>query len=141
MRRIVVQLSSEDRKIVDRLRSTGVHSARQVTRAHILGALDRGIPDREISGVLGVNRKVVWRTRSAYQEQGVRYALEDVPRPGAPHKYEGAAEAEVAALASSPAPSGAKRWTIKLLVQEARKRPGLAEINRESVRQFLKKTS
>lgn len=141
MQRIVVRLSHEDRATVENLRSKGVHPARQITRAHILGALDRGIPDPQISAVLGVSRKVVWRTRSAYQERGVLYALEDVPRPGAPRKYQGAAEAEVAALASSPAPAGAKRWTIKLLVQEVRKRPGLAKINRESVRQFLKKTS
>jgi transposase len=141
MRRIVVRLSNEEREVIDRIRSKGVHPARQVTRAHILGALDRGIPDPQVSAVLGVSRKVVWRTRSAYQERGVSYALEDVPRAGAPRKYEGAAESEVAALASSPAPAGAKRWTIKLVVQEARKRPGLAKINRESVRQFLKKTS
>lgn len=141
MRKIVVRLLKDEREVVDRIRSKGVHLARQVTRAHILGALDRGVPDREISAVLGVSRKVVWRTRSAYQERGVGYALEDMPRPGAPRKYEGAAEAEVAALASGPSPEGAKRWTIKLLVQEARKRPGLDKINRESVRQFLKKTS
>jgi len=141
MRQIVVQMSKEDREAVDDVRSKGVHPARQVTRAHILGALDRGVPDQQISAVLGVNQKVIWRTRSAYQERGVRYALEDVPRPGAPRKYETAAEAEVVALACSQPPSGAKRWTIKLLVQAARKRPGLAQINRESVRQFLKKTS
>lgn len=141
MRRIVVQLSSEDREMVDRFRATGVHPARQTTRAHVLGALDRGVPDQQIGAVLGISRKAIWRTRSAYQEHGVQFALEDLPRPGAPRKYAGAAEAEVAALASSPAPSGAKRWTIKLLVQEARKRPDLAKINRESVRQFLKKTS
>ncbi len=141
MRQIVVQISKEDREVVDDVRSKGVHPARQVTRAHILGALGRGVPDHQISAVLGVNQKVIWRTRSAYQERGVRYALEDVSRPGAPRKYETAAEAEVVALACSQPPSGAKRWTIKLLVQAARKRPGLAKINRESVRQFLKKTS
>jgi transposase len=141
MRRIVVQLSNEDRQVIDPLRSKGIHPVREVNRAHILAALDQGIPDRQISAVLGVSRKVVWRTRSAYQERGVHYALEDSPRAGAPRKYGGSAEAEVAALASSRAPSGAKRWTIKLLVQEVRKRPGLAQINRESVRQFLKKTS
>ena len=141
MRQLIVQLSNEDRQVIDDLRSKGVHPARQITRAHILAALDRSVPDRQISVVLGVNRKVIWRTRSAYQERGLHYALEDAPRSGAPRKYETSAQAEVAALASSSAPSGAKRWTIKLLVQEARKRPGLAKINRESVRQLLKKTS
>jgi transposase len=141
MGHIVVQLSKEDRQLVDDLRSKGVHPARQVTRAHILGALDRSISDRQISQVLGISRKVIWRTRSAYQERGLRYALEDVSRPGAPRKYGPTVKAEVAALACSQPPSGAKRWTIKLLVQAARERPDLAKINRESLRQFLKKTS
>jgi transposase len=141
MGHIVVQLSKEDRQLVDDLRSKGVHPARQVTRAHILGALDRSISDRQISQVLGISRKVIWRTRSAYQERGLRYALEDVSRPGAPRKYGSTVKAEVAALACSQPPSGAKRWTIKLLVQAARERPDLAKINRESLRQFLKKTS
>jgi len=141
MGHVIVQLSKEDLQVVNDFRRKGFHPARQVTRAHILAALARSVPDRQIGEVLGVNRKVIWRTRSAYQEGGVRYALEDVPRPGAPRKYDTAAEAEVVTLACSPPPSGAKRWTIKLLVQAARDRPGLAKINRESLRQFLKKTS
>lgn len=141
MRQIVVRLSRQDRQIVDALRAKGVHPARQVTRAHILAALDEAVPDRQIGAVLGVSRKVIWRTRSAYQEKGVEYALEDVLRSGAPRQYHSAAEAEVVALACSQPPSGAKRWTVHLLVEAARQRPGLAKINRESVRQFLKKTS
>lgn len=140
MREIIVQLSNEDRQAVEELRSKGVHPARQVNRAHILAALDQRVPDHQISAVLGVTRKVIWRTRSAYQEQGLRYALEDLPRSGAPRKYETPAQAEVVALACTPPPRGAKRWTLKLLVQAIRQRPGLAQINRESVRQFLKKT-
>lgn len=140
MRQIPVHLSEEDRQVLQDLRAKGVHPARQITRAHILAALDQGMADGPIGAVLGVSRKVIWRTRSAYQEQGVRYALEDVPRPGAPRKYQTLAQAEVVALACSQPPSGAKRWTLKLLVQAARQRPGLAKLNRESVRQFLKKT-
>ena len=49
--------------------------------------------------------------------------------------------AEIVALACSQPPAGAKRWTLRLLVQAARDRPKLAGITQESVRQFLKKTS
>lgn len=141
MRPIAVRLTPKERQRVRAFRSKGVQpSAREVNRAHILAALDQGISDEQISQVLGVERTVIWRTRSAYQEKGLDYALHDVARPGAPRKYSAQAQAEVAALACSDPPSGAKRWTLKLLVGALRQRPGLAELNRESVRQMLKKT-
>ena len=142
MRQISVRLTSKERQRVQAFRSKGMQpSAREVNRAHILAALDQGISDEQIIQVLGVERTVIWRTRSAYQEQGLDYALHDVARPGAPRKYAAPAQAEVSALACSAPPSGAKRWTVQLLVAALRERPGLAQVNRETVRQMLKKTS
>lgn len=87
MKPIDVQLSKADRQAIEAFRSKGSHSAREFNRAHILAALDDQVPDEEIGAVLGVSRKVIWRTRSAYQEKGLDYALRDVNRPGAPQKY------------------------------------------------------
>jgi len=141
MKRISIRLSPTDRQAVEILRSKGCHRSRELNRAHILAALDEQIPDDQIGAVLGVSRKVIWRTRSAYQERGLVYALQDVSRPGPPRKYRpDHAQAEVSAVACSPPPPGAKRWTLKLLVQAVGQRTGLAEINRETVRQCLKKT-
>ena len=142
MRQISVRLTPKERQVVQAFRSKGMQpSAREVNRAHILAALDQGISDEQISQVLGVERTVILRTRSAYQEKGLDYALHDVARPGAPRKYAAPAQAEVSALACSAPPSGAKRWTVLLLVAALRERPGLAQVNRETVRQMLKKTS
>ena len=142
MRQISVRLTAKERQHVQAFRSKGMQpSAREVNRAHILAALDQGISDEQISQVLGIERTAIWRTRSAYQERGLDYALHDVARPGAPRKYAAPAQAEVAALACSEPPSGAKRWTVPLLVAALRERPGLAQVNRETVRQMLKKTS
>ena len=99
MRRIPVQLSASDRQAVDALRSRGSHLAREVNRAHILAALHQGLADQQISAVLGLSRMVIWRTRSAYQEQGLAYALHDLARCGAPRRYPTGQEAEVVALA------------------------------------------
>lgn len=141
MKLIDVHLSPADRQTVEAFRSKGWHSAREINRAHILAAWDDHLPDEEIGAVLGVSRKVIWRTRSAYQEQGLDYALRDVGRPGAPRKYRpDHAQAEVTAMACSQPPAGTKRWTLKLLVEAVGQRAGLAGINRESVRQLLKKT-
>jgi transposase len=115
--------------------------AREVNRAHILAALDRNVSDEQISQVLGVSRMVIWRTRSAFQEKGVDYALRDVSRSGAPRRYLAGGEAEVVALACQQPPEGAKRWTVKLLTAAARQRPGLQQVSRETIRRWLKKTS
>ena len=120
---------------------TGQHSAREVTRAHILLAAEARVPTAQIQQVLGVSRMVIWRTQSAYTEKGLDYALYDAARPGQPTKYGTDQEAEVVALACSQPPEGAVRWTVRSLTIAARHRPKLEDINRESIRQILKKTS
>jgi len=140
MRRTELSLKAADRRAVDVVRGSGLHLAREVNRAHILAALDRGMSDVQISEVLGVERTAIWRTRSAYREGGVEYALHDAPRSGKPRVYGNKMEAELTALACSTPLAGTRRWTVRGLTQEARKRPGLEEISRETVRRFLKKT-
>ena len=141
MRQTKLVLRPEDREKLQIFRSRGLHHAREVNRAHILLALDRNIPEATIQTMLGVGRTAVWRTRSAYCERGLDYALQDVARPGAPRDYQTDQEAKVVALACSQPPEGARRWTIRLLTDAARKESGMKHISRESIRRFLKKTS
>ena len=74
MRQTELHLTDDDRELIESLRAKGLHLAHEVNRAHILSALDRGIPEAQIMAVLGVGRTALWRTRSAYQEGGVEYA-------------------------------------------------------------------
>ena len=139
MKQTELHLTEEDRALLQPFRFNGKHMAREVNRAHILSALDRKVPEALIMQVLGVGRTAIWRTRSAYLEKGVGYALHDAARPGQPQKYGTNQQAEVVALACSDPPKGAKRWTIKLLTTAARKHSKLRNVSRESVRRFLKK--
>lgn len=141
MRQLDLQLKPEDRRALQAFRRKGLHLSREVNRAHILLALAGKVSDATIAAVLGVERTAIGRTRSAYCERGLDYALHDVARQGAPRLYQTDQEAEVVALACSQPPAGAKRWTIKLLTQATRQRPGMKKISRESIRRFLKKTS
>jgi hypothetical protein len=141
MRQTEFRLSRQERQALQDFRSKGERMARELNRAHILAALDRKIPERQIMEVLGVGRTAVWRTRAAYLQGGLEYALCDVQRPGQPKRYRGPEEAEVSALACSSPPDGAKRWTIALLTQRARRRPNMRQISRESIRRLLKKTA
>ena len=141
MRQTELSLSKHERKMVESFRSKGEHMAREFNRAHILAALDRKIPEGQIMEVLGVGRTAIWRTRAAYLEGGLEYALRDVERPGQPKRYCAAEEAQVTALACSSPPQGAKRWTVALLTEAARRHPQMRHISRESIRRLLKKTS
>ena len=99
MRQTELHLTAEDRELIESYRAKGLRHAREVNRAHILSALDRGIPETHIMAVLGVGRSVVWRTRAAYLEGGAEYALRDVARPGKPRQYDTDVEAQISALA------------------------------------------
>ena len=140
MKQTELHLSEADRLALHAFRSKGMHPAREVNRAHVLMALDGGVADATICQVLGLGRTALWRTRAAYRQGGLEYALHDEARPGQPRKYQTDEEAEVVALACSAPPGGRKRWTIRLLTTAAREHPGLANVNRETVRQMLKKT-
>ena len=141
MRQTELKLSNKDREALEECRRKGLRNAREVNRAHILVALDEKVPEAVICQILGVGRTAIWRTRAAYLEGGLEHALRDAPRPGAPAKYATDVEAEITALACSKPPAGAKRWTLMLLETEARGRPGMKDISRETIRQLLKKTA
>jgi transposase len=141
MRQTELKLTNKDRKALDDCRRKGLRHAREVNRAHILAALHEKVPEALICQVLGVGRTAIWRTRAAYLEGGLDWALRDVQRPGAPRRYETEVEAEVTALACCKPPAGAKRWTLVLLERAARGRPGMQDISRETIRRLLKKTA
>lgn len=140
MRQTQMHLTSEDRALVDEIRSKGLHQAREVNRAHVLASLDRGVPEAQIMAVLGVGRTAVWRARAAYLQGGVDLAVFDVARSGRPRQYDTDDEARVTALACTTPPEGRQRWTIVGLEQAARQEPGLSRVSRETVRRMLKKT-
>jgi hypothetical protein len=118
-----------------------LHHAREVNRAHILSALDRGVAESQIMAVLGVGRTAIWRTRRAYLEGGVEHAIRDAARPGKPPRYDTDVEARIAALACSEPPAGARHWTLELLEKAARTQADIDQISRETIRRLLKKTA
>jgi len=141
MRQTELHLSEEDRSVIEEIRSKGIHSSREVNRAHALSCLDRGVPEAQIMAVLGIGRTAVWRTRSAYLQGGVDLAVFDVARSGRPRRYDTDAQARVTALACSAPPKGRQRWTMLELERAARQEPGLGTVSRETVRRMLKKTT
>jgi hypothetical protein len=141
MRQTELHLTDEDRDLIESYRAKGLHHAREVNRAHVLSALDRGVPESQIMAVLGVGRTVIWRTRAAYREGGAAYAVRDLARPGKPCQYGAGIEAQISALACSAPPQGATRWTLELLEQAVHAEADVGPISRETIRRLLKKTA
>lgn len=141
MRQTELHLTDEDRELIESYRAKGLHHTREVNRAHVLSALDRGVPESQIMAVLGVGRTAIWRTRAAYLEGGAEYAVRDVARPGKPVRYGTDVEAQISALACSSPPQGATRWTLELLEQAAHSLNDIGPISRETIRRLLKKTA
>jgi putative transposase len=114
-------------------------SVRRYNRINILLLLHKGKRTSEIEDFLQVDRITVWRTKSRYLELGVEAAIEEEARSGQPIKYTSDHETELAAMACGPCPQGRKRWTVRLLTESIKSKPGFEKISRESVRLVLKK--
>jgi hypothetical protein len=140
LRQTELHLTAKDRQTLVSFRSKGLHRVREVNRAHILSALDRGISETQLMDVLGFGRTLIWRTRAAYLEGGLEFALYDQARPGKPRRYDTDVEAKIVALTCSAPPAGAKRWTVRLLEKTAQAQADIGLISRETIRRLLKKT-
>lgn len=134
-----MKLTEEEAEYLNGFVKKGRRSARELTRAHVLLLLNDGKTEMEVKDVLRVCRATVCNIKRRYRQQGVQSALADKPRPGQPKKYTERHEAEIIAQACTKPPEGRKRWSIRLLTGEMRKKKGFETMNKETIRLVLKK--
>ena len=147
-KRYQVMLSRRQRETLMGLISSGIESARKLTRARILlkadaGELGPAYADEEIKEALDVSLSTIQRTRKAFVLQGLTSALTPKKRLKAsrPEKFDGEKEAHLIALVCSEAPAGFSRWTLRLLVSEKMVELNhFSSISHETIRRVLKKT-
>lgn len=145
MKRHLVKLSSTEREELEHITRSGEHPAQKLTRARALLLADTagaGWPDAQIAAALGVAEETVRRLRKKYLTSGLEATLERQTRSdkGQPVKIDGRVEAQLIALACSPAPDERPRWTLSLLADRLVKLEVVESLSYESVRQVLKKT-
>ena len=131
--------SAQRRKLLTIIR-TGKRAAREILYAHILLKCAEGWADDQIAATLYTSHDTVQRTRLRFLQGGLSAALEEQPRSGAPGKLTTAQETLLIALACSKPPAGRRRWTVRLLAEDAMKLDSVTRIAPETVRQVLKKT-
>ena len=140
-KKYIVSLSDDERAELRELVRKGTHSARKLTRAHILLQADTGTTDATIAEALQVGKRTVERVRQRFVEGNLEQALSERPRPGSKSKLDAKGEALLIATTCSPAPHGRACWTLQLLADELVALQAVDTISYETVRRTLKKTS
>jgi hypothetical protein len=145
--KFVVTLTEEERHALEQLTRVGRRGARTVTHARILLKADAGPAgpnwtDADIAAALDVSLDTIARVRRAFVEEGLDAALRRRPsQTPRLRKLDGRAEAHLIALACSPPPDGAARWTLQLLTERFVALGVGPAVSDETVRRTLKQTT
>lgn len=147
-KKFIVKLSGEERAQLTGLISKGKAAAKTILKARILLKADQGEAgegwlDKEICEALDTNFCMVSRTRETFVSQGLDAVLTRKQRetpPVAPI-FDGAAQAQLIALACSEAPEGYAHWTIRLLAAHVIERKIVERTHFNTVGRALKKRS
>lgn len=136
-RHVVVLTAGQRAALEDRF--DGPLTRRERNRVQILLRAADGETDADIADDLRVSAGTVANVRRRFAADGLDAALTDRPRRGAPAKLDGKAEAVVVALACSPTPDGAARWTARMLANRLVELAVVASVSEDTVLRVLKK--
>jgi transposase len=143
--KVSVWLDDDQRQTLARLVRTGTHPAAQVRRAQILLKADAAGPDAwsdtRIGQTLGCSFMTVRRVRLQFAAEGLDATLHRKRPTGRQYrKLDGKQEAQLVAVACSPAPAGRARWTMTLLAGRLVELNVVESIDPATVWRTLKKT-
>jgi len=143
-RKYKVTLTEDEREQLRKMLTSGKAAARKLNHARILLYADASAAglrraDQEMAELLGVGVRTVARVRQRFVEEGYAAALQPRPRPRGAYKLDAHTAAHMIELATSKAPPGHKRWTLRLLADRLVVL-GSGAFSHETVRQVLKKT-
>ena len=142
-----IRLSEEEQVFLKNIVKSGVHPAKEITRARVLLMLDRtGKSDHvrynRTAEYAGISVQAVYNMRDEYlTNQDIHAYLTRKKRetPPVPAKVDGKVEAAIVALACSEAPEGHSRWTLRLLAERTVELKIVDSISYVRVQQILKK--
>lgn len=137
----VVNLSVDERAMLQQCIRSGHASARRLARARVLLKADEGLSDAAVAAALDVGIATVHRIRQRCVEDGLEAALSERPRRGAAPLLSGKAQAHLIAEACSTPPDNRLRWTLRLLADRVVELKLAEHCSYETVRRVLKKTS
>ena len=144
-----VTLTLEERRELEALTQAATKTTgKRFLYARALLLCDRGAEGSgwavaRIGEALGVSPRSLERLKQRFVEQGLEAALERKRRDRPPREvvFDAAFQARLVALACSQAPSGRKRWTLRLLASKAVELGWAESVSVMTVQRALKKTN
>jgi hypothetical protein len=146
-KKYIVHLTSDQRGTLEQLTRIGTTTAALQRHARILLKADMAADgpawqDTAIAAAVEVSVPTVQRLRRLFVTHGLDGALCRKPTTRASQrKLDGVQEAQLTAIACSPPPEGADRWTLALLSDKMVELNVVDSIARDTVRLALKKTN
>lgn len=142
----IVTLTLEERAELLSIIKTGKTQGYKIQHAQILLATDRTPEnehwtDKKIAKAYHVAERTVGNVRKRFVEMGFHAALDRQQRETPPSmiKIDGEVEAKLIMLATSKAPEGYSRWTLKLLANKLVDEGAVESISPTAVGTTLKK--
>ena len=146
-KKYIVDLTSDERQILEQLTTKGKAPVYKINHARILLKADINSAqgewtDQSISESLDISRATIERVRQRFVEQGLEAALNrQIQQRHKPRQLNGETEAHLIAMLCGPAPEGQGRWTLRLLAERIVELGYVDSVSHETVRQTLKKTN
>jgi len=113
---VSITLTDGERSVLDRVVRSPTSERRMVTRARVVLLAAQGTPNRQIARKVGLSEQKVGQWRKRFAERRVQ-GLCDLPRPGAPLRYDHDKRVEVFKTACSEPPEGETHWTVRSLAE------------------------
>ena len=143
----IVMLNGEQRRKLEKFAKTGVHSARLITRAKTILALDRTNKQEDlrigrICEEVGISRNSLNNIRADFlKAESVEVFLTRKKRETPPNepKITGDVEAHIIALACSEVPEGHAKWSLRFIAEKSVELGFIGELSHMSVKRVLKK--
>jgi putative transposase len=132
-----IEVTTKDRKELQKLLSGGVQQVRVVLRAVALLQLAQGVSAPRIAGMVPLTAQAIRKIGHRYEEGGLERALYEKQRPGADTLLEDSEKQRIIAMVCSHPPEGFARWTVRLVAEEAIKRRLVPRVGRETIRILL----
>jgi transposase len=140
MKKQHLTLTDNDRTRLQELLAKGSLPVKSFKRATALLELDRGKTLAAVAATLDMDYNTIAAWRDGYKASGLS-CLEDAPRSGRPIVIDGRQRAKITALATSDAPEGYERWSLRLLAEKVVEAGICEHVSHSFVGEVLKKTS
>jgi transposase len=114
-----VELSPEDRAVLEQQSRGRSLPARLVERSRIVLRAADGLQDREIAAELGITPEKAARWRKRFLEGGSQALAKDAPRPGRGRTIKDRKVASIVKLTTSSRPANATHWSTRSMAEKA----------------------